>query len=328
MKSKVFITQKIPLEGIKLLKKHFQVRVYPKDKVISQKELLKGVKWCDALLCLLTDKIDNKVLRENPNLKVVSNYAVGYNNIDVKSATSLGISVTNTPGVLTDAVAEQTFSLMMSVARRIPESDKFVRSGKYTGWKPLLLLGTQLKGKTLGIVGLGRIGIRVAEIAVKGMGMNVVYHDVRKNKDFEKKFGAKFVKLDGLLKKSDFISLHVPLLPSTKHLIGSKELGMMKKTAYLVNTSRGPVINEKALVSALKRKQIAGAALDVFENDPKLSAGLQKLDNVVLTPHTASATFEARSAMSIIAAENIISVLNGKNAKFTVNSEVYGRKKK
>jgi len=323
MKEKVFVTQKIPPEGIKLLKKHFQVRVYPQDKVISQKELLKGVKWCDALLCLLTDKIDNKVLRENPNLKIVSNYAVGYNNIDVKSATSLRIPITNTPGVLTDAVAEHTLALMMSIARRIPESDKFVRAGKFNGWKPLLLLGTQLKGKTLGIVGLGRIGVRVAEIAVKGMGMTVMYHDVKKNKDFEKKFGAKFAKLDKLLKSSDFVSLHVPLLLSTKHLMGNKEMGMMKKSAYLINTSRGPIVNEKALVSALKQRRIAGAALDVFENEPKLSAGLSKLDNVILTPHTASATSEARSAMSLIAAENIIAVLKGKRAKFTVNPEVY-----
>jgi glyoxylate reductase len=328
MKEKVFVTRKIPEEGIKLLKKKFQVRIYPQDKVISQKELLKGVKWCDALLCLLTDKIDSKVLRENPNLKVVSNYAVGYNNIDIKSATSLRIPITNTPGVLTDAVAEHTLALMMSVARRIPESDKFVRSGKYTGWKPLLLLGTQLKGKTLGIVGLGRIGISVAERAIKGMGMKVVYHNRSRRKDFEKKFGAKYANLNSLLKKSDFISLHVPLLPSTKHLIGSKELGLMKKTAYLINTSRGPIVNEKSLVSALKSRKIAGAALDVFENEPKLSAGLSKLNNVVLTPHTASATFEARSAMSIIAAENIIAVLKGKKAKFTVNSEVYGGARK
>jgi glyoxylate reductase len=327
-KKKVFITQNIPGEGIKLLKKHFQVRVYSKDKVISQKELIQGVKWCDALLCLLTDKIDSIMLKANPNLKIVSNYAVGYNNIDVKFASSLGIPVTNTPGVLTDAVAEHTFALMMAIARRIPESDKFTRAGKYTGWKPNLLLGAQLRGKTLGIVGLGRIGIRVAEIAVKGIGMNVIYSDTKKHKSFDRKYNSRKVGLGELLKKSNFISLHVPLLPSTKHLIGSKELKLMKKSAYLINTSRGPIINEKDLVSALKRQQIAGAALDVYENEPKLSYSLNKLDNVVLTPHTASATIEARFAMSMIAAENIVSVLKGKKAKFTVNSEVYGGKRK
>jgi len=328
MKKKVFITQKIPEEGINLLKKHFQVKVYSQDKVIPKQELIRGVKWCDALLCLLTDKIDSIVLKANPNLKIVSNYAVGYNNIDVKFASSLGIPVTNTPGVLTDSVAEHTFALMMAIARRIPESDKFTRSGKYVGWKPMLMLGTQLKGKTLGIVGLGRIGIRVAEMAVKGMGMNVVYSDKERHKNFDRKYQSRKVGLNELLRKSDFISLHVPLLPSTKHLISNKELKMMKKTAYLINTSRGPVVNEKALVSALKMKKIAGAALDVYEDEPKLSFGLNKLNTVVLTPHTASATVEARSAMSITAAENIFAILKGKKAKFLVNPEIYGGNKK
>ncbi len=322
-KKKVFITHKIPEAGIKLLKKHFQVRVYPKDEVISKKELLQGVKWCDALLCLLTDKIDKSVLKANPKLKVVSNYAVGYNNIDVKTASTLKIPVTNTPGVLTDAVAEHTMALLMAIARRIPESDKFVRAGRYKSWKPMLLLGAQLKGKTLGIVGLGRIGAGLAERAHQGMGINVLYHDIKRNLKFEKKYQAKFSNLNTLLKKSDFISLHVPLLPTTKHLIGKKQLSLMKKTAYLINTSRGPVIDEKALVSALRKKRIAGAALDVYENEPKLTKGLNKLSNVVLTPHTASATMEARTAMSQIAAQNIIAVLQGKKAKFTVNLEVY-----
>ncbi len=187
----------------------------------------------------------------------------------------------------------------------------------------MLLLGTQLKGKTLGIVGLGRIGAGLAERAHKGMGINVLYHDIKRNPKFEKKYRAKFVSLNNLLRRSDFISLHVPLLPSTKHLIGKKQLSLMKKTAYLINTSRGAVINEKALVSALKKKKIAGAALDVFENEPKLSKGLKNLDNTVLTPHTASATIEARTAMSEIAAQNIVAILKGKKAKFTVNPEVY-----
>ena len=308
-KPKVFVTRKIPDSGLKLLKKYCQVKIHPHDHVISKKELIKGIKWCDALLCLLTDKIDKSIINANPNLKIISNYAVGYNNIDVKHAQSKKIPVGNTPGVLTDAVAEHTFALILAITKRITESDQFTKKGKYKGWAPMLLLGTELKGKTLGVVGLGRIGAEVAEKAVKGMDMNVLYHNVSKKPKFEKKYGAKKVSLQTLLKKSDVVTVHVPLLPSTRHMVGKKELALMKKTAYLVNTSRGPVIDEKALVSALKKKQIKGAALDVFENEPKLSPGLNKLDNVVLTPHIASATIEARQAMSEIAAKNILGVL-------------------
>jgi len=313
---KVFVTRKIPESGIRLLKKHFQVRVYPKNNVISRTELIKGVKWCDALLCLLTDKIDSKVIKSNPKLKIIANYAVGYDNIDVKAAKK--IPVTNTPGVLTDAVAEHTFALLMSIARRVPESDSFTKAGKYKGWEPLLLLGSGIKGKTLGIVGSGRIGSGLAQ-RCKGMGMNIVYSDVKRNTDFEKKFGGKYLNLNNLLKQSDFVSVHVPLLPSTKHLIGSAQFKTMKKTAYLINTSRGAVLDEKALVAALKKGEIAGAALDVFENEPKLSPGLNKLSNVILTPHTASATLEARSAMSELAAKNIIAALKGRVPPNVVN---------
>lgn len=326
-KKKVFVTRKIPQKGIQLLRKHFIVKVYPKDQVIPRKVLLREVKQCDALLSLLTEKIDQEILNANPNLKVVSNYAVGYDNIDVKVATAKGIPVCNTPGVLEDAVAEHTFALLMALSKRIVEADQFVRAGKYQRWEPMLLLGTELKGKTIGIIGLGRIGSGVAERARKGMGANVLYHDIRRNKEFEKTYQAKFVSKEELLKKSDFVSLHVPLLPSTRHLIGKRELAMMKKTAYLVNTSRGPVVDEKALVKALQKKQIAGAGLDVYENEPKLTPGLTKLKNAVLTPHTASATLEARTAMSELAAQNIIDVLQGRKAKFTVNPEVYEKKK-
>ncbi len=323
---KVFITRKIPDAGIKLLKECCDVRVYSKDQIIPRKELLNGVKWCDALLTLLTDKIDKEVLDLNPKLKVVSNYAVGFDNIDVVYATSKGIPVTNTPGTLEDAVAEHTFALLLAVTKRIVEADTFTRAGKYKSWEPMLFIGAQLKGKTLGIVGLGRIGSLVAEKAV-AMGIDVVYTDIKRNMEFEKKFRAKFLSKESLLKKADFVSLHVPLLAATRHLIGSRELKMMKKTAYLINTARGPVVDEKALVAALRRKQIAGAAIDVYEFEPKLSAGLVKLDNVVLTPHIASATIEARQAMSIIAAKNILRVLNGKRAITPVNQEIYATKK-
>ena len=322
------MTRMIPKKGIQLLRRHFLVKVYPKDQAIPRKELLKEVKQCDALLCLLTEKIDKEILTANPKLKVVSNYAVGYDNIDVKVATAKGIAVCNTPGVVEDAVAEHTFALMLALSKRIVEADRFVRAGKYKRWEPMLLLGTELKGKTIGIIGLGRIGAGVAERARSGMGVNVLYHDIKRNKDFEKKYQAKFAAMSELLKKSDFVSLHVPLLPSTRHLIGKEELRLMKKTAYLINTSRGPVVDEKALVEALKKKHIAGAGLDVYENEPKLAPGLIKLKNAVLTPHTASATVEARTAMSELAARNIIDVLQGRKAKFTVNPEVYWKKKK
>ncbi len=325
-KPKVFITRKIPDAGIKLLKECCEVKIYSKDQIIPRKELLKGVKWCDALLTLLTDKIDKEVLDVNPKLKIVSNYAVGFDNIDVGYATSKGIPVTNTPGTLEDAVAEHTFALLLAVTKRIVEADTFTRAGKYKNWEPMLFIGTQLKGKTLGIVGLGRIGSLVAEKAV-AMGIDVVYTDIKRNSDFEKKFQAKFLSKESLLKGADFVSLHVPLLPATRHLIGLKELKMMKKTAYLINTARGPVIDEKALVAALQRKQIAGAALDVYEFEPKLASGLATLSNVILTPHIASATIEARQAMSRIAAENILAVLQGKRAITLVNSEIYTTKR-
>lgn len=325
-KPKVFITRKIPDAGIKLLKECCEVRVYSPNKAIPRKELLNGVKWCDALLSLLTDKIDQEVIDANPKLKIIANYAVGDDNIDVKYASQKNIPVTNTPGVLEDAVAEHTFALLLTLTKRIVEADAFTRAGKYRSWEPLLFIGTQLKGKTLGIVGLGRIGSLVAEKAT-AMEIKVIYTDIRRDADFEKKFHAHYSSLPNLLRQSDFVSLHVPLLPSTRHLLSAKELKMMKKTAYLINTSRGAVIDEKTLVAALRKKQIAGAALDVYEHEPKLTAGLSRLSNVVLTPHTASATIEARQAMSLIAAKNILTVLNGKKALNVVNPEIYEKKK-
>lgn len=296
----------------------------PEDRVIPREELISGVKWCDALLCLLTDIIDEEVISANPNLRVIANYAVGFDNIDVKAAAKRNIPVTNTPEVLTDAVAEHTFALMMAVARRIPESDRFIRAGKYQGWEPMLFLGRELKGKILGILGLGRIGSAVAERAVRGMGMNVLYYDIKRNPQFEQTYQARFADIDFIIQEADFITIHIPLLPETKHLIGAKQFKMMKKTAYIINTSRGPVVDERALVDALKNKEIAGAALDVYEFEPGLSAGLAELDNAVLTPHTASATYETRAAMAELAARNILDVLGGKIPPNLVNREVEG----
>ncbi len=314
---KIFITRRIPNAGIKLLEKqkNFQVEISPHNRVLKPKELLEKVKGVDAMLCLLTDKIDGKVMDSaGKQLKIIANYAVGYNNIDVEAASGRNIMVTNTPGVLTDTVAEHAIGLILAIAQRIPEADKFTRAGKYKAWEPMLLLGTDLKEKILGIIGMGRIGQRVSEIMSRGFGMNIVYSDKFKNSKYKK------VSLKKLLKISDVISVHVPLIPETHHLIGKSELKSMKPSAYLINTSRGPVINEKALVRALKKKQIKGAALDVFEKEPKLAPGLAKLDNIILTPHIASASIETREKMSIMASKNIINALSGKKPKNLVNN--------
>jgi len=321
---KVFVTHKIPADGLKLLEGQVELDIWEGEEVIPREELLKRVKGADALLPLLTDKIDAEVMdAAGKGLKVIANYAVGYDNIDVPAATERKIYVANTPGVLTEAVAEHTFALLLSAARRIPESDRFVRDGKYTGWGPMLLLGTEVKDKVLGVVGLGRIGSRVAEMASKGMGMKVIYYDIKQDPEFEKQFNAVYKKeLDDLLKEADFITVHVPLLPATRHLISAERLALMKPAAYLINTSRGPVVDEAALVEVLKEGKIRGAALDVFENEPRLSPGLAELPNAVLTPHTASATDEARGAMSVLAAQAILDVLAGKAPVNLVNKEL------
>lgn len=323
MKQKVFITRHIADESIQRLKQRYEVRVYPKDHPIPRTELLRGVKWADALLSLLTDKIDKKVIDANPKLKIIANYTVGYDNVDIKYATQKSIPVTNTAGSSDDAVAEHALTLMLALARNLIVVDTFTRQKKYHGWKPYTFLGEQLKGKVLGIIGLGRIGSSLAARVHAGLGMKVIYHDVVRNAPFEQANMAKFVPVNTLLKTADFVSLHVPLLPSTRHLISTKQLRMMKKTAYLINTSRGPVVDEKALVRALQKKVIAGAGLDVYEFEPNLAPGLEKLKNVILTPHTASATIEARKNMANIAANCIIKVLEGKRPKYVVNPEVY-----
>ncbi|MBI2577741.1 MAG: D-glycerate dehydrogenase [Candidatus Wildermuthbacteria bacterium] len=310
---KVFITRQIPKKGIDMLvEAGLDVEIGSMTKALSQKEIIKRAKGAEALLCLLVDKIDEGVLASLlPELKIVANYAVGYDNVDVKAAKERGIVVTNTPGVLTDAVAEHTVALTLALAKRLVEADNYVRAGKYKGWEPDLFVGGELKGKVAGIVGHGRIGCQVAEIFQKGFGMKILYHDANRDEQAEARCGISYATLHELANQADVISLHVPLLPATHHLIGEKEFGLMKPTAYLVNTSRGPIVDEKALVSALKKKQIAGAGLDVYENEPKLTPGLAKLSNVILTPHTASATKEARETMAVMSAQNIIAVLSG-----------------
>lgn len=310
---KIFITRQIPESGPELLKQAgYEVVVAPQDAVISRESLLEGAKGVDALLPLLTDKIDGEVMdAAGKQLKIIANYAVGFDNIDLKAAQERNIIVTNTPEVLSETVAEHTFALLLSIAHRIPESDRFTRAGSYRGWEPMLLLGRDLSYKTLGIVGLGRIGSLVAKHAVKGFDMKVLYYDVKPNADFEKEFGATFGSLEDVLSQADFVSIHVPLLPTTRHLMNAERFKLMKPSAYIVNTSRGPVVDEAALVEALRNGTIAGAALDVFENEPKLTPGLAELENVILTPHTASASIETRGKMAELAAKNILAVLSG-----------------
>lgn len=313
---KVFITRPIPDAGIKLLQeKDYEVLIndLATDRPATKEEILNGVKGADALLSVLTEKIDAEIMEAaGPQLKIIANYAVGFDNIDLEAAKQRNILVTNTPRVLTNTVAEHTFASMLSIAHRISEADRFSRAGKYTAWGPQLLLGADLSGKTLGIVGLGRIGSRVAHHAKQGFEMKILYNDIKRNEEFEKEFSAQYVvSLEELLPQCDFVSIHVPLLDSTHHLINEERLKLMKPTAYLINTSRGPIIDEKALTQALAEKVIAGAALDVFEFEPAITPELKNLDNVILTPHIASATEETRQAMSKLAAENIIAALEG-----------------
>jgi glyoxylate reductase len=318
---KIFVTRRIPEAGINLLKeKGYEVEVSDFDGVLPREKLLEKIKGRDAILSLLTDKVDAEFFdAAGPQLKIVANYAVGYDNIDVSEAKKRGIIVTNTPDVLTESVAEHTIALMFALAHRIVEADQFMRDGKYTGWAPMLFLGNDLVGKTLGLVGLGRIGTAVARRLEKGFEMKIMYFDVHRNEDLEKEYGLVYADLKTVLREADFVSIHVPLLPTTKHLIGEEQLKMMKKGAYLINTSRGPVVDEKALVAALKNGVIKGAGLDVYEEEPKMASGLAELNNVVITPHTASATEETRGAMSELAAKNIIEVLEGREAITPIN---------
>jgi lactate dehydrogenase-like 2-hydroxyacid dehydrogenase len=317
----VYITRKIPEAGIKKLKatKGLVVKMNPDDRVLAPEELKRAVKGADAILSLLTDKIDSSVLdAAGKQLKIVANYAVGFDNVDLKAAAARKVFVTNAPGpLITESVAEHTIALMLALAHRIAESDRFARAGKYKGWEPMLLLGTLLAGKTFGIIGTGRIGGAAAKKA-KGIGMNVIYADPNRQVELEKETGAKQRTMEQLLGEADVVSLHVPLLPSTKYLMDTEQFALMKRTAFLINTARGPVVREKSLLRALKTNRVAGAALDVFECEPALDCDLSdhleltKLDNVILTPHTASATIEARQEMSLTAAANILAVFASK----------------
>ncbi len=326
-KPKVFITRQIPEKGIEMIKEYYDVEVWPEYTPPPREVLLEKVKDIDALVSLLTDKVDCELLDNAPRLRIVAQYAVGFDNIDLECATKKGVYVTNTPGVLTQSVAEFTWGLILAVTRRIVEADNFVRSGEWwntkTGWHPLMLLGMELKGKTLGIIGMGRIGRTVARIA-RGFDVRILYYDVyRLPEEMEKELEAKYVDLDTLLRESDIVSIHVPLTPQTYHLIGERELKLMKKTAYLINTARGKVIDTNALVKALEEGWIAGAGLDVFEQEPLPPDNpLTKFKNVVLAPHIASATVEARTGMAELVAKNLIAFYKGEVPPTLVNKDV------
>lgn len=327
--TKIFVTRDIPDHGLKLLKtrKGLQISVYKEDKAISQAELKKRVKGVDILLSLLTDKIDASVMdAAGPKLKMIANYAVGFDNIDLKAAAERGIVVTNAAAPeVSESVAEHAVALIFALTHRIVETDVWTRKGNYKGWGPKMFLGTDLKDKTLGLIGAGAIGGALARRLKDGFGVKIVYTDIKRNEALESQ-GATFLKQEQLLKTADIVSLHVPLLPATRHLISTKELKLMKKTAYLINTSRGPVVDELALIKALLKGDIAGAGLDVYEAEPLIDTNpkdtyeLRKLPNVVLTPHTASATIEARQAMSTTAAKNILAFLDGKQPPNAVKS--------
>ena len=318
MKYKVYVTRIIPEAGLDLLRNNCDVEMNLEDRVLSKQELIEGIKGKDGLLCLLTDLIDKEVLNEAAGLKGIANSAVGYDNIDIFEATRLGIPVSNTPDVLTDATADMTWALLFTAARRIVEGDKFMRSGNWRGWGPMQFIGADITGRTLGIIGAGRIGTAVAQRS-KGFSMKVLYTDKNPSTIIEKSVNGQKVELNTLLRNSDFVSLHVSLLPTTRHLIGERELQMMQPHAILVNTSRGPVVDEEALVKALKEKKIAGAGLDVYEDEPWPKPGLVELSNVVVCPHIASATNATRNRMATMAATNLMAMLRGEEPPNLIN---------
>lgn len=315
---RVLVTRKIPEIGLKILQEHFEVDANPAGESLTATALRQRLATADAVLCLLTDRIDPATIDAAPNLKVISNHAVGYDNIDVAYATSKNIAVCNTPGVLTEATADFAWALLMSITRRIPEGEVLMRSGEFHGWDPLMLLGADLQGKTLGIIGAGRIGSAMAHRSV-GWQMKVLYHSRNANTQMEETLNARRVALEELLRTADFISIHLPLTAETRHLINKETLQMMKPDAYLINTARGAIIDEAALVDALAQKTIAGAGLDVYEYEPKMVAGLKDLQNVILAPHIGSATIDTRNKMASIAAENIVRVLKGESPISRVN---------
>ncbi len=328
--AKIFVTRKIPGDHLDKLKEGgHEVAVSEFNRPLTGVELVERVRGCDAILSLLTDRIDGDLVDAcGPQLKIVSNYAVGFDNVDVKALTDRGIVVTNTPSdEVNESVAEHTWALILALARRVIEADEATRQGAYKGWEPDIFLGTNVIGKTLGIVGLGRIGSMVARRA-SGYKMNMLYTKRERDVDAEKELGVKFVSMDELLSQSDFVTLHVPLTDETRHMINKDAFAKMKRGSFLVNTARGPVVDERDLVEALRTAQLSGAALDVFDNEPNIAPELINAPNVITTPHIASATWEARNAMGEMAVSAIIDLFDGKTPVNIVNKEVWDMKRK
>ena len=323
MKPKVFVSRIIPEEGLRLLCDAADVEVWQDELPPSYAMFLEKTKNADGLLALLTDKIDANLMDAHPRLKVVANLAVGYDNIDIPAATARGLPIGNTPGVLTDTTADFSFALLMSAARRIPEGVDYVRAGKWKTWGPMLLTGPDIYGATLGIIGFGRIGQGMAKRA-SGFDMKILYHDVYRREDLEKSIGVKYADMDTVLRESDFVSVHVDLNASARHLINAAAFAKMKKSAILINAARGPIVDPVALADALKSGAIAGAALDVTEPEPiNGDSPLLKLPNCIIVPHIASASIATRAKMATIAASNVIAGVRGEKLPACVNPEVY-----
>lgn len=323
MTNRVFVTRKIPREGLDLIVNKYEVDVWEDEFPPSTEEIIERANECSGIITLLSDNVDRDLLEQLPNLKVIVQYAVGYDNIDVREATGRGIVVTNTPEVLTETTADLTWTLMMATSRRLVEADRYVRQKKWdVAWGPQMLLGSDIYGSTLGIVGMGRIGQAVARRA-SGFNMRILYVSRNQNEKIEKELGAVKVDLPTLLNESDIVTLHVPLSTETHHLIGKRELEMMKEDSVLVNTSRGKVVDEDALFIALNDGQIGSAGLDVFREEPiPKDSPLLELDNVVIAPHIGSASKRTRATMSRMCAENLIAALEGENPPNIVNPEV------
>lgn len=322
-KPKIFVTRLIPDEGLAMLRDVVEMQVWEDELPPPRDVLLREVRTIDGLVSLLTDKIDAELMDLNPRLKVVSNYAVGFDNIDIPAATARGIPVGNTPGVLTDTTADLAFTLLMASARRIQESIDYVRAGKWKTWGPMLLTGLDIHGGTLGIVGFGRIGQGMAKRA-SGFGMRVLYYDVNRRADLEKSMGVTYADMDSLLRESDFVTLHTDLNESTRHMMNAAAFKKMKRTAYVINTARGPIVDPQALAEALKAGTIAGAALDVTEPEPiPLDSPLLTLPTCLIVPHIASASVATRAKMAQMAAANLIAGVRGDRLPTCVNPEVY-----
>ena len=323
---KVYVTRHIPEQGLDLLRQVADVEINPEDAPLDRATLLTKAAECDGVLGLLSDRIDAEFFDAAPNLKGYANYAVGFDNIDVAEATRRSVPVSNTPGVLTDATAECAWALLFAVARRVAETDKIMRSGAWTGWGPLQFLGHGVTGKTLGVVGAGRIGTAFALMS-KGFNMKVLYTSSsgRRNAVLDKELNAELVPFETMLERADFVSIHTPLTPQTRHLFDAASFARMKPTACLVNTARGPVIKEDDLVQALQKGEIAGAGLDVYENEPAMAPGLADLDNAVVLPHIGSATTRTRTDMSTLAARNLIAMLEGRRPETCLNPEIFDK---